>query len=96
MVDLGKGVRADVALFNEAQSRVIISTSANNASAVLALLEWRGVPAKRIGTVEGDELKITSNGVETHWPVSTLHEAWYHSIERAMAGEEHVLVAAAE
>jgi hypothetical protein len=75
---------------------VIISAAATNASAVLALLEWRGIPAKRIGVVEGNELKITAAGAEMHMPISTLHDAWYHSIARAMAGEEHVLVAAAE
>jgi phosphoribosylformylglycinamidine synthase II len=95
-VDFGRVPRVDVALFNESQSRIVLSTSPSNASAVMALLEWRGIAAQRIGTVGGAELKISVNGSELHWPIETLHDAWYNSIERAMKGEEHVLVLAAE
>jgi phosphoribosylformylglycinamidine synthase len=71
-------------LFNEAQSRIVLSTSATNAAAVLALLEWRGVPARRLGTVGGDALKITAHGQEITWPISELHHAWFESIAEAM------------
>ena len=51
-VEFGEtGLRSDVLLFNEAQSRIIISVKKNNAAAALALLEWRGVPARRLGAV---------------------------------------------
>ncbi|MHA3775188.1 phosphoribosylformylglycinamidine synthase subunit PurL [Verrucomicrobiota bacterium sgz303538] len=96
LAGIAGNARPDVVLFNEAQSRIVLSTGANNAAAVLALLEWRGIPARRIGTVGGNELRITGAGAELHWPVAQLHDAWYRSIERAMAGEEHVLFGAAE
>jgi phosphoribosylformylglycinamidine synthase len=78
--------RADAdALFNEAQSRIVLSVPTTNAGAVLALLDWRGVPAKRLGTVGGNELKITAGSAELRWALSDLHDAWFSSIARAMA-----------
>ena len=65
---------------------IVISVPATNAGAVLALLEWRGVPARRLGTVGGDALEITANGATLHWPLAELHTAWHGSIARAMVG----------
>ena len=79
------GLRPDVLLFNESQSRIVISVSATNSSAVLSLLEWRGVPARRIGTVGGDALKIRADGNEISWKLAELHKAWYSSISDAMS-----------
>jgi phosphoribosylformylglycinamidine synthase subunit PurL len=99
-VDLGDleetGLRLDQALFNETQSRIVLSVTASNAAAVLAMLEWRGIPARRLGIVGGSDLRITARGVDLHWPVRDLHEAWYHSIARTMSGEEEALIGAAE
>ncbi|MBV9128174.1 MAG: phosphoribosylformylglycinamidine synthase subunit PurL, partial [Verrucomicrobia bacterium] len=50
-LDVPTGTRADALLFNEAQSRIVVSTTAANAAAALALLAWRGVPARRLGKV---------------------------------------------
>jgi phosphoribosylformylglycinamidine synthase len=84
-VDLGQtGLRLDQALFNESQSRIVVSVTAQNASAVQALLEWRGVPARRIGTVGGEQLVIRCNGAETAWSLPELHGAWYDSIAKVM------------
>ena len=50
-------------MFNETQSRIIISLKKQNASAALALLEWRGVPARRLGAVtKSDSLRISADG----------------------------------
>jgi phosphoribosylformylglycinamidine synthase len=75
-----------IALFGEAQSRLIISVAASNASAVLALCEWRGVPAQRLGTVGGRDLTITTAGETFVWPLASLHSAWYSAIASAMEG----------
>ena len=80
----GTDTRLDDLLFNEAQSRIVLSVPATNAGAVLALLEWRGVPARRLGTVGGDALEITAAGATLHWPLAELHTAWHGSIARAM------------
>ncbi|MDD5200359.1 MAG: AIR synthase-related protein, partial [Terrimicrobiaceae bacterium] len=77
---------AVVPLFNESQSRVVISVSRANAAAVLALLEWRGIPARRLGEVTaGDTLAITVNGEAHTWPLASLHAAWADTIGRLMA-----------
>lgn len=77
--------RADIPLFNESQSRIVISVKAANAAGVLALLEWRGVPARRIGSVTGEgELKIATSGKSFSWPLLELHEKWNSAIPGLM------------
>jgi phosphoribosylformylglycinamidine synthase len=84
-IDLGASAgRLDELLFNESQSRIVISVGAMNAAAVLALCEWRGVPARRIGTVGGRDLKISAAGQQLLWPVADLYDGWYRSIAAAM------------
>ncbi len=87
-VDLsfGGGLRLDQVLFNESQSRIVLSVSANNATAVKSLLEWRGIPVHRLGTVGGKDLKISVGDSTLIWSAAELHDAWYGSISRAMAG----------
>lgn len=77
---------AEVALFNEAQSRIVITTSASNAAAVLSLLQWRGVPAQRLGTVGGGSLKIAVGEKGFTWTLPSLGGAWCDSIARSMEG----------
>nr|MDQ3621720.1 hypothetical protein [Verrucomicrobiota bacterium] len=72
-------------LFNESQSRIIITASKRNSATVLSLLEWRGVPARRIGSVGGKDLQITlGNGVSLVWSIAELNDAWAGSIARIM------------
>ena len=71
--------RLDALLFGETQSRALITTRPENASAVGALLELRGVPARRIGTVGGNDLAVRVGGNasrELTWDVASLHQAW--------------------
>jgi len=84
-VDLGSTqLRLDTLLFNESQSRIILSVSQANASAVLSLLQWRGIPARRLGSVGGDNLIIRANGQELLAPISQLRSAWADSIPNCM------------
>ncbi len=76
--------RAEVVLFNEAQSRIVITAAAVNASAALAQLQSLGIGASRIGVVGGGELKITIGADGLAWPLGELHESWFGSIARAM------------
>jgi phosphoribosylformylglycinamidine synthase len=64
--------RSDVLLFNEAQGRIVLTTSATNATAVLFLLEARGVSARRLGSVGGEELKISMASNELAWLLADL------------------------
>jgi phosphoribosylformylglycinamidine synthase len=86
-VDLGDtGLRLDQLLFNETQGRILLSVKATDAGAVQLLLEVRGIPARRIGTVGGSMLKMTADGSHLGWSITELRHAWYDSIARTMAG----------
>ncbi len=78
-------LRADVALFNESQSRVIISVAAENAAAALDQLAAADVPAVQIGTVRGDKLSINTGASKLEWAVAQLFDDWYLAIERALS-----------
>ncbi len=85
-VDLGStGGRTEQAIFGESQSRNILSVSPETVDAALAQLASRGVPARRLGTVGGSELKIAVHGTTTTWPASELHQAWHGALASAMA-----------
>jgi len=71
-----EGTRADVALFNESQSRVVLSVKKENVSAVLALLAEQGVPAAEIGEVSADtDLTINTCGKAFTWSLTDLRSA---------------------
>ena len=78
--------RADVRLFNESQSRVVISVSAEAADEILPQLAASGVPARRLGTVGGERLAIAINGGSYRWELEALRHAWHDSIGEMMDG----------
>jgi phosphoribosylformylglycinamidine synthase len=78
------GLRLDQLLFNETQGRIVISAKHTDVAPILLLLELRGIPARRIGTVGGNLLKINANGTTLSWSIQELHTAWYDSIAKAM------------
>ena len=79
--------RADVALFNESQSRVVISVAPENAPAVLEELGRRQVPASRIGSVAAEpKLKITAAGKSFEWSSEKLAEIFGLTIGDLMEG----------
>lgn len=74
-------MRADVALFSESQSRVLLSVKPENVDAVIAIAEENGVPCTRLGTVGGKDLTITVAGKKVlQTPVSELKAAWKDAI----------------
>ncbi len=77
--------RLDALLFGETQSRVIISCKAINAVKVVERARLMGVPALAIGKVGGDQLTVQTAGGAFAAPLAELHDAWWHSIARAMA-----------
>ncbi len=76
--------RLDQILFNETQSRIVISTVPENAEAVLQLLAQRQLPAYRLGIVGGSELKISAAGETLHWPLREIHADWFNAIADAL------------
>jgi len=79
--------RLDQVLFNETQSRVVISTVPENAEAVLQLFVQRGLPAHRLGTVGSSELAITATGETLRWPIQEIHADWYNAVAAAVLGD---------
>jgi len=78
------GLRVDQLLFNETQGRIVITAKPTDVGPILLLLEMRGIPAHRIGTVGGDMFKVTANGTHVGWSIAELRTAWYDSIANAM------------
>ncbi|MGE5208682.1 MAG: phosphoribosylformylglycinamidine synthase subunit PurL [Alphaproteobacteria bacterium] len=77
-------------LFNESQSRIIISVAPKNLDNTVAILREGDVPFQELGKVGGSHLEIGINGQIFRWPVSDLYDDWYNSIRRAVEEEESI------
>ena len=78
-------LRLDALLFGETQSRVVVTAKPLDAVKVVERAKLMGVPAAQIGTVGGDKLVIKTGRGEFSAPLTTLHDAWWNAIARAMA-----------
>ena len=76
--------RPDKLLFNESQSRIVLSAGPAHAAAIEAACAAAMVPFFRIGEVGGTELIVTTQRETLRWEIAELYEAWYSAIERAM------------
>ena len=86
-LDLGglDGVRVDALLFGESHGRVVITTSEAEAGAAIERARLLGVPAARIGIVNGGEtLDIVIGETHFSWELIELHDVWWNTIARAM------------
>lgn len=76
-VQLETGLRPDVALFSETQSRILLSASPAQAAELEQYISSRGVPVANIGVVAGTTLEIQVNGTATlNRPVAGLKQVW--------------------
>ncbi|WP_036696592.1 phosphoribosylformylglycinamidine synthase subunit PurL [Paenibacillus taiwanensis] len=57
-----EGLRKDVALFSESQSRVLLSVRPQHVEAVLESCAQYDVPVQRLGVVGGDRIQLRVNG----------------------------------
>ena len=76
--------RLDQILFNESQSRVILSVGPEDTVATEAVCAAAEIQFGRIGEVGGADLIISTRQETLRWDVAELYQAWYVSIERAM------------
>jgi phosphoribosylformylglycinamidine synthase len=81
---------ATTALFNESQSRIVISVAAEDLAATLATLREREVPFQQLGKVGGDELLVRIAEQTFRWAVSDLYDDWWNAIRRAVEEEETI------
>ena len=81
--------RSDVAtiLFNESQSRIVISVAPENLDTIISVLRERDVLFQQLGKVCDDELRIQVNNERFAWPIADLHDDWWNSIRRLVEGD---------
>lgn len=56
------GLRSDVALFSESQSRIVLTAAPDRAEELKAAIAASGVPVEIIGTVGGERLRVNLDG----------------------------------
>jgi phosphoribosylformylglycinamidine synthase len=66
-----KGVRLDAIMFGETQSRILVSTKAENLDALQKMAQTVGVPLTVLGNVGGDHLTIHLPGQQPRLLVSS-------------------------
>ena len=77
-------LRTDQLLFNETQSRIVISVAPENENATTDSLTRQKIPFQRLGTVGGDTLSMRVNEQIFSWPIAEIHDDWFHSIRNAI------------
>jgi phosphoribosylformylglycinamidine synthase len=88
-VELDSDLRAELLLFHEGPSRVIVA--AKDLSAVTAIAGKHGVPVLRIGTTVKDRLTISNRGeVLVQASAKQLLEPWENALPHAMEQVTHV------
>ena len=80
-------LRHDELLFNESQSRIILSVAKEKADEARQKLEHAGVPITVLGSVGGEKLQIRVSEQTYSWSVAKLHDAWFNAIARAVEGD---------
>src|SRR5258708_11908233 len=71
---------ATTVLFNESQSRIVISVAPENLEKTMSILAKAGVPFEKLGKVGGDELRIQIADENFAWPIADLYDDWWNSI----------------
>jgi phosphoribosylformylglycinamidine synthase len=74
-------------LFNELQSRIIISVDPKDVKKTVSILREANVPFEQLGKVGGDHLRIRVNDETFRWPIADLYDDWFNAIRRAVEGE---------
>jgi phosphoribosylformylglycinamidine synthase II len=80
-------VTTEEILFNESQSRIVISVAPENVEKTMSILQKAGVPHQELGKVGGDELRIRLNAEDFRWSITELYDDWWNAIRRAVEGD---------
>ena len=81
---------APTVLFNESQSRIIVSVAPEKLDNALALLQERDVPFQQLGKVGGGALQIRIDEQSFRWSISEIYDEWWNAIHRAVGQEESI------
>jgi phosphoribosylformylglycinamidine synthase len=74
-------------LFNESQSRIVISVAPENLEKTMSMLREHDVPFHQLGKVGGDQLRIRVNNEDFRWTISDIHDDWWNAIGRAVESD---------
>jgi phosphoribosylformylglycinamidine synthase len=74
-------------LFNESQSRIVLSCAPADSKNVVARLASKNVPHQKLGVVSRRTLSIKLPDGECSWPIETIHHDWFNAIRRAVESE---------
>jgi len=85
----GQTSHSDVAtvLFNESQSRIVISVAPENLDNTMSILRYRDVPSQQLGQVGDNELRIQVNDESFAWAIADLYDDWWNSIRRLVESD---------
>ncbi|HET9368321.1 MAG TPA: AIR synthase related protein, partial [Candidatus Udaeobacter sp.] len=87
-IDLETGdTTVATALFNESQSRIVISIAPENLQNTMSMLQERQIPFQQLGRVGGNQLRIRLGSEEFSWPVGDLYDDWWNAIRRAVESD---------
>jgi phosphoribosylformylglycinamidine synthase subunit PurL len=75
---------AATVLFNESQSRIVISVAPENLQKTMSILQERRIPFEQLGKVGGDQLCIRVGSEKFSWPIADLYDDWWNAIRRAV------------
>jgi phosphoribosylformylglycinamidine synthase II len=78
---------ATTVLFNESQSRIVISVAPENLQVAMSFLREEQIPFQQLGRIGGDQLRIRIGNEEFSWPVADLYDDWWNAIRRAVGSD---------
>jgi len=84
--------RSDVAtlLFNESQSRIVISVAPTDLEKTMSILRESAVLFEQLGTVSTGDLCIRVGKETFRWQILDLYDDWWNAIRRAVEEEESI------
>ena len=80
--------RVDICLFNESQSRIVVSVSGEETELVHQEAVDGGIELIRLGAVGGSRLAIEGPQGNLSWSLDELHKAWYSSVGLALSQQD--------
>src|SRR4029077_16070204 len=84
-IDLETGdTSVATSLFNESQSRIVISIASENLQDTMSMLRVRQIPFQHLGRVGDNQLRIRLGSEEFSWQVGDLYDDWWNAIRRAV------------
>jgi phosphoribosylformylglycinamidine synthase len=79
--------KAATVLFNESQSRIVISVAPTDLEKTISILHESGVPFEQLGRVSTEELCIRVNDETFEWQIADLYDDWWNAIRRLVESE---------